>query len=133
MCYLMCLATPAPVKKIAANFDGQLALEPLSDTPIARAALGDTPAGRAYLATVNGCSCDLIRGGHHMEARPELVLEGLAKLLEVCPTVTLLAHWFNRPVEEVPVEAKREKSITLKQLRQAMTTLEEDVRYVVKK
>lgn len=130
MCYFLCLAVPDSHENIADLFGPPIRAEPITTAPIAHAARGDQPA-RVYLLTANGCSCDLLHGGHRMESIAPRVLDALARLLERVPSIALMAHWYTQPIEQTPIAAAGEQRVNLARLRQLFPGLQEDVRYIV--
>jgi hypothetical protein len=115
------------------SFGGQVSLDPLSDEPLATATIGEHPERDAYALTINGCSCDLLAGGHRMEGKPELTIQGLGKLLKDTPEAVVLNHWFTQPIADVAVTCQSEKAMTMAKFKKIYPKLDEDVRYVIKK
>ncbi len=133
LCYILCIAVPRGVTGLQRSFGGEVSLDPLSDEPLASATIGEHPEREAYALTINGCSCDLLAGGHRMEGKPELAIEGLAKLLNDTPEAVVLNHWFTQPIADVAVTCKSEQAITMAKFRKVYPRLDEDVRYIIKK
>ena len=133
MCYILCLAVPKDPSDVRHYFDADLSIDVLNDEPIARATTGNQPEHAAYAVTLNGCSCDLLAGGHHMAGKPELMVDGLIKLLEDVAAVAVLNHWFTEPITEVDVKCNSEHPTTLSKFKKLFPKLEEDVRYIIRR
>jgi len=133
VCYILCLAVPETQPDPGRSFDRRVSLDVLRGESLAVTTVGDRDGHSAYALTMGGCSCDVLVGGHRMAGRPELVLQGLGKLLEKVSEVALLKHWFTRPLSEVTVECREQRPMTLGQFNRLYPKLEEDVRYIVRK
>ncbi len=133
MCYILCIAVPKGLAGLQRSFGGEVSLDPLSDEPIAAATIGEHPEREAYALTINGCSCDLLAGGHRMEGKPELAIKGLVKLLNDTPEAVVLNHWFTQPIADVAITCKSEEAITMAKFKKVYPKLDEDVRYIIKK
>ena len=133
MCYILCLAVPKGVSDVGRYFDADLSLDSLSDEPIVRAIIGDHPEREAYAVTLKGCSCDVLVGGHRAAGRPELVIEGLTKLLDDVPAAAVLNHWFTRAIADADVKCSGEHPTTIARFNELYPDLEDDVRYIIRK
>ncbi|MCG3137434.1 MAG: hypothetical protein HJJLKODD_01278 [Phycisphaerae bacterium] len=131
MCYFLCLGLSEPPARPTEHFAAPLELHPADGTPIAAATLPKAAIGGSFLVTLQGCSCDLMQGGHRQAGRPELLLAALTSLLQHIPSVCLLKHWFTLPVAESTVTAEREKILSLRQFAKMYPAVDEDVRYVI--
>ncbi len=131
MCYILCIAVPKGLTGIERYFDARVTLDPLTDEPITSAATGGHPQRDAYALTINGCSCDLLLGGHRTAGRPELIIDGLSRLLDDVPAAAMLNHWFTRPIKEVELKCKGEQTTTMAKFKKLYPKLEEDVRYII--
>lgn len=132
MCYILCVAVPKGLSSLQRFFGGEVSLDPLSGEPLASATIGERPEADAYALTINGCSCDLLAGGHRMSGKPELVIQGLKRLLDEIPEAAVLNHWFTQPIAEVEFACAEEQSITLEKFKKLYPRIEEDIRYLVK-
>ena len=108
-------------------------MDRLSDEPLALATIGEHPEREAFALTMNGCSCDVLVGGHRMAGKPELVTEGLVKLLKDTAGVMILNHWFTQPIADVAVSCKSEVCTSLTKFNKLYPKLDEDLRYVIEK
>ncbi len=133
MCYILCIAVPKGLPGVQRYFGGEVSLDPLSDEPLALATIGEHPEREAFALTMNGCSCDVLVGGHRMAGKPGLVTAGLVKLLKDTVGVVILNHWFTRPIADVAVSCKSEVSTSLTKFNKLYPKLEEDLRYVIEK
>ncbi len=133
MCYILCIAVPKGLTGLQGIFGGEVSLDPLSDEPLASATIGEHSEREAYALTINGCSCDLLAGGHRMAGKPELAINGLVKLLHDTPEAVVLNHWFTQPIADVAIDCKSEEAITMAKFRKIYPRLDEDVRYVIEK
>ena len=133
LCYILCIAVPKGLTGLQRSFGGEVSLDPLSDEPLASATIGGHPEREAYALTINGCSCDLLAGGHRMAGKPELAINGLVKLLNDTPEAVVLNHWFTQPIADVAITCKSEEAITMAKFKKVYPRLDEDVRYIVRK
>ncbi len=131
MCYILCIAVTMGLTGLKRRFGGEVSLDPLSDEPIASATIGDHPEREAFALTMNGCSCDLLAGGHRMEGKPELVIQALVKLLNDTSEAVVLNHWFTQPIADVAITCKSEQAITMAKFKKLYPKLDEDVRYII--
>ena len=131
MCYFLCMGVSQEVKNPGPFFPKEVEVLPIPEAPIRKAVWDDAEEGMAYVLTINGCSCDLMLGGHRMPGQPELVIEGIKKLLDQTPSITLMSHWYTQPLNEVPVSAAGQKKLKVKQFEKTFPRLDEDVRYII--
>ena len=132
MCYILCVAVPKGLSGLQRFFGGEVSLDPLSGEPLASATIGERPEADAYALTINGCSCDLLAGGHRVAGKPELVIQGLGCLLDEIPEAAMLNHWFTQPIAEVDFGCAEEQSITLEKFKKIYPKIEEDIRYLIR-
>ncbi len=133
MCYILCIAVPKGLPGVQRHFGGEVSLDPLSDEPLALATIGEHPEREAFALTMNGCSCDVLVGGHRVAGKPELVTEGLAKLLDETAGVAILNHWFTQPIADVAVTCQSEVRTSLTKFKKLYPKLDEDLRYIIEK
>lgn len=131
MCYILSIAVPKSISDIEAMFDADVSLQKLVKESIASAAIGAQHQQQAFAVTVNGCSCDLLVGGHRMPGKPELLTHGVKKLLGDVPAISLVNHWFTLPIDEVQIKCEKEESLTFAEFEKLYPRLEEDIRYLV--
>ncbi len=132
MCYILCVVVPTGLAGVQRFFGGEVSLDPLSGEPLASATIGERPEADAYALTINGCSCDLLAGGHRMVGKPELVIEGLDCLLGEIPEAAILNHWFTQPIDQATVDCAEEQSISIGKFKKLYPNIEEDVRYLIR-
>ena len=133
LCYILCIAVPKGLPGLQRYFGGEVSLDPLSDEPLALATIDGHPEREAFALTMNGCSCDVLVGGHRVAGKPELVTAGLAKLLDEAAAVAILNHWFTQPIADAGVTCKSERRTSLKEFKKLYPKLEEDLRYIIEK
>ena len=133
LCYILCIAVPTGLPGLQRYFGGEVSLDPLCDEPLALATIGEHPEREAFTLTMNGCSCDVLVGGHRVAGKPELVTAGLAKLLKDTAGVVILNHWFTQPIADAGVTCKSELRTSLTEFKKLYPKLEEDLRYIIEK
>lgn len=131
MCYFMCVSVPQPVDQFREAFGRPVEVASADETSIGRQTRCGDDRGCAYLLTVNGCSCDLFRGGHHMDARPDLVLSGIRGLLEQVDAVGVMVHWFTDFPDKQTVQTASRRELSVAGFEKALPVLDADTLYVV--
>jgi hypothetical protein len=88
--------------------------------------------GRAcYVITEGGCSCALLGRGHRAGPHRDRFLQGLAKLIEQAPAVSILIHTSQGNWRAEQINLKAKKTLGLCEFKTIFPHLEEDVRYAI--
>lgn len=127
MTYFLAVAAPKEQAKLEAAFDDPLYIEDASNSPIGAATLGNKDGAVVLVNAGHGASH--VVGKQNGADRQ--VVEGVRRLLENTPSVSILVHLARGRVLEEPIPNRGRCRITFREFSELFPELDQDVRYAV--
>jgi hypothetical protein len=127
MTYFLAVAAPTEQSQIEAVFGDAFYLKDASGSPIGAAALGHKDGAVVLVNSGHGAT-------HIVSRRKDAdrqVVDGIRRLLENVPSVSVLLHLAKGVVLEEPISVRGRRRMTFREFAEIFSELEEDVRYAV--
>lgn len=139
MSYYLCLATPPEIhESIFPAFPDTVRFIDASHFPIGKATRGRNLSWPVYILQIGSSSASLVGKGSAkknaaINRQAQHFIAGVESLLENNATLSLsfLLHWMTGIIASEEVVVRQQKFVHLTDLAEAISAIEEDVRYLI--